>query len=116
VSVLELLSTTALPLGLLSVGAGVNVLALGNATGALLVSALIKLLIAPVLASVLCAITEQPALTSAVIVIFAALPTASSAYILARELGGDAQSMAAIITGQTLLAMATMPLVIHYLI
>ncbi|MGM0639576.1 MAG: AEC family transporter, partial [Pseudomonadota bacterium] len=45
-----------------------------------------------------------------VVLLFAALPTATSAYILARQLGGDAEMMAALITAQTLLAMATLPL------
>jgi len=116
VSILELLSATALPLGLLSVGAGMHIYALQKTSGAFFVSSIIKLLIVPGLASMLCVISGQVASVTTVIVVFAALPTASSAYILARELGGDAQSMAAIITGQTLLAMVTMPLVIHYLI
>ena len=45
-----------------------------------------------------------------VALLFAALPTATSAYILARQLGGDAELMAALITGQTLLAMLSLPL------
>jgi hypothetical protein len=36
-------------------------------------------------------------------------PTASSGYILARQLGGDTETMASIITFQTLLAFAAMP-------
>ena len=43
-----------------------------------------------------------------VVVLLAALPTATSAYILARQLGGDAPLMAGIISGQTLLASVTM--------
>ena len=49
------------------------------------------------------------------LVIITSLPTASSAYILAKELGGDADAMATIITGQTLFAMLSMPLVINVL-
>ncbi len=113
VSVLELLSATALPLGLLAVGAGVHVAALRNASAPFFLSSVIKLIIAPSLAYMLCLMTGQEASVTAVIVILASLPTASSAYILARELGGDSQLMAAIITGQTLLAMISMPLVIH---
>jgi hypothetical protein len=44
------------------------------------------------------------------------MPTASSAYILARQLGGDAPMMAAIITGQTLLSAITIPLMLGWLI
>jgi predicted permease len=44
--------------------------------------------------------------------VFAAVPTATSAYILARQMGGDAELMAAIITAQTLLSMLTLPVVL----
>lgn len=116
VSVLELLSATALPLGLLAVGAGVHFSALRNASTPFLLSSVIKLILVPALAYVLCLITGQESSVTMVIVILASLPTASSAYILARELGGDSQLMAAIITGQTLLAMLSMPLVIHFFV
>ena len=39
------------------------------------------------------------------------VPTASSAYILARQLGGDTETMSSIITFQTLLAFVFMPLI-----
>ena len=44
-----------------------------------------------------------------VVVLFAALPTASSAYILAARMGGHATPVAYAITVQTLLAMLTLP-------
>ena len=44
--------------------------------------------------------------------ICAAVPGASSSYILARQLGGDAPLMANITTAQTLAAMVTMPLIL----
>jgi hypothetical protein len=50
-----------------------------------------------------------------VVVLLAALPTATSSYILARQLGGDAPLMAGIISGQTLLAMFTIPLLLGVL-
>ena len=40
------------------------------------------------------------------------VPGASSSYILARQLGGDAPLMANITTAQTLAAMLTMPLIL----
>ena len=51
-----------------------------------------------------------------VAVLFNGLPTATSAYILARQLGGDATLMASLITAQTLLAMLTLPLVLAPLV
>jgi predicted permease len=38
-------------------------------------------------------------------------PTAPGAYVLAKQLGGDADYMAALITSQTVAAAVTMPLV-----
>jgi predicted permease len=116
ISVLELLSAIALPLGLLAVGAGVHVNALASATKSLVISSSIKLFILPALGYFLCQVTGQEPFVTTVIVIIASLPTASSAYILSKELGGDSKAMATIITGQTLLAMVSMPLIINYLI
>ena len=45
-----------------------------------------------------------------VLVLFAALPTASSAYILAMRMGGDGQSVAWLISASTLASMLTLPL------
>jgi malonate transporter len=42
--------------------------------------------------------------------LFQSLPTASSAYILARHLGGDAPLMAGIIALQTVVAAVAIPL------
>jgi malonate transporter len=42
----------------------------------------------------------------------AAVPASSSAYVLARQMGGDAPLLAQIITLQTILAALTMPIAI----
>ena len=47
-----------------------------------------------------------------VVTICSAVPTASSAYVLARQMGGDAPLLAQIITLQTILAAVTMPIAI----
>jgi predicted permease len=44
-----------------------------------------------------------------ILVLWAALPTASSAYILAVRMGGDGESVATQITAGTLISMATLP-------
>ena len=45
-----------------------------------------------------------PDMETTILVLFFALPTAPTAYVLTRQLGGDSQLMAGIITLQTLLA------------
>ena len=47
----------------------------------------------------------------AIAVISASVPTATSSYILARQLGGDAPLAANLIAMQTVLSMVTMPLI-----
>ena len=53
-----------------------------------------------------------PAMQTSVMVLFFALPTAPTAYVLTRQLGGDSHLMAGIIPLQTLLAAASLPLVL----
>ncbi|HSX90968.1 MAG TPA: AEC family transporter, partial [Pseudomonas sp.] len=48
-------------------------------------------------------------------VLFFALPTAPTAYVLTRQLGGDSQLMVGIITLQTLLAAGSLSLVLMLL-
>jgi len=114
--VAELLGQMALPLGLLAVGAGLSLRALRAVGPALLGASVIKLLLFPLLALGLGALLSLDDQSRALLVLFSTMPTASSAYILARQLGGDAAMMAAIITGQTLLCAITIPLMLGWLI
>ncbi|MEZ5452218.1 MAG: AEC family transporter [Thiothrix sp.] len=110
--VLEKLGQMALPMGLLAVGAGLRLQALQASGAPLFVASVVKLLLLPALVFGLCAWWQVGELEQAVLVTFAALPTASSAYILARQLGGNAAMMAVLITGETLFGMLTLPLVL----
>ncbi|PRY64913.1 hypothetical protein B0H98_104217 [Vreelandella songnenensis] len=105
-----LLGRAALPLGLIAVGVALRPTALLRVDRGLLATNTIKLFLMPALVLVLAWLVGLDSISRDVALLFAALPTATSAYILARQLGGDAELMAAIITGQTLLAMLTLPL------
>ncbi|MGM0913792.1 MAG: AEC family transporter [Pseudomonadota bacterium] len=106
----ELLGRAALPLGLVAVGVALRPAALVRRDRGIWASHLVKLGLMPALALALALLLGLDPVSRDVVLLFAALPTATSAYILARQLGGDAEMMAALITGQTLLAMATLPL------
>lgn len=112
-SVTELLSRTALPLGLLAVGAGLSFKVLLDSRVAMLASAGIKLVLMPLIGWGIAWVLGFEPLLMQVFVLFAALPTATSAYILARQLGGDHSAMAAMITGQTLISVITLPIVLQ---
>jgi malonate transporter and related proteins len=109
---LSLLAAASLPLGLLCVGAALKPEQLGGEIPALASNSLLRLLAMPMLAWAVSYGLQLPTMESTVLVLFFALPTAPTAYVLTRQLGGDSQLMAGIITLQTLLAAASLPLLL----
>ena len=114
-AVLDILARAALPLGLLAVGAGLRLDALTR-PGLLVGTGVLKLLLMPALAGFLCWLMKLGSLETKVLVAFAALPSASAAYILARQLGGGAALIAAVLTVETALALVTLPVVLVWVI
>ncbi|MBU2875521.1 AEC family transporter [Marinobacter salexigens] len=112
---LEPLSNLALPMGLMTVGAGLQLKALRGGSVPFVVSSVLKLLLFPLMATGLAVLLGLDGTLVQVAILLATLPTATSAYILARQLGGDAPLMAGIISGQTLLAMVSIPLMLSIL-
>jgi len=108
---LEVLGRAALPIGLLAVGAGLDLSAAKRAGFPVGVSCVGKLMLSPAIAAGLCLLLGLPDIELAAVVLYAALPCSASAYVLARLMGGDAQMMASIITVHTLLAIVTMPVI-----
>jgi len=106
---LEILAAASLPMGLLAVGAGLKVVALREATAITGFWLAVKLLVLPVVAWFLGRALGLHGLYLTIAIAFAALPPASSAFILATRMGGEGRSVAAIISLGTLLAMLTMP-------
>lgn len=114
--VLKQLAQMALPAGLLAVGAGLNLAALRGLHASFFWSTALKLLVIPLVAWGIALLLGLDAVSSSILIMFAALPTAPSAYILARQLGGNAELMAGMITGQTLLALLSLPVVLSFLL
>ncbi|MBK6982017.1 MAG: AEC family transporter [Betaproteobacteria bacterium] len=106
---LGLLGQTALPAGLLAVGAALRI-ERGEASSVAHAWWLgIKLAALPLAAWGCVVLLGLYGVEAGVLVLWAALPTASSAYILAVRMGGDGPSVAAQITAGTVLSMATLP-------
>lgn len=108
-AMLEIVGRAALPMGLLTVGAGLQLRVAWTARGAIGGGLLVKLLVMPAVAYGFAHLLGLGGLESQVLVLFAALPTATSAYILARQLGGDAALMAGVLTAQTAASALTLP-------
>jgi len=109
------LAAASLPLGLLCVGAALKPKELGGEIPTLGWNSAVRLLAVPLLAYGVAALFALPAMETTILVLFFALPTAPTAYVLTRQLGGDSHLMAGIITLQTLLAAASLPLVLTLL-
>lgn len=114
--VLRHIGSMALPLGLLCVGAALDLKTLGHGGGALLWALGFKLLLMPSLFAIVAGGLGLDPLTTQVLITLGALPTATASYILARQLGGEAPLMATIISAQTLAGMLSMPLIIPLLL
>jgi predicted permease len=105
------LSEASIALGLLAVGAALKLRGAldsgGRGTAAWFLA--VKLGVLPVLALGLTRWLGLAPLQAAIVLIFAALPTASSAYILTQRMGGDGARVAWLISASTFAAMVTLP-------
>ncbi|WP_126444087.1 AEC family transporter [Sulfuricystis multivorans] len=106
------LAEAAIALGLLAVGAALKLRgAIGRegrvAAGYFLA---VKLLAMPLIAWLVARQAGLGGVHFDVALVFAALPTASSAYILAQRMGGDGARVAWLISASTLMGMVTLPL------
>lgn len=105
----DILGRAALGVGLLAVGAGLDLHGLARPRLAHGLAIVLKLVVMPLTAWLLARQLGLSGAPLAMTVVASAVPTATAAYFLARDLGGDAPLMAEITTIQTLLALFTLP-------
>lgn len=104
------LADASIALGLITVGAALRLDGVAGVRAISLWLLAVKLLALPVIAALVGYRLGLEGLNYQVAVLFAALPTASSAYILAMRMGGDGRSVAWLISATTLGSMLTLPL------
>lgn len=105
---LKVLGQASLALGLLAVGAGLELRSLRETAPAVSLCCLGKLVLSPALVALTAWSLGVRDLPLAVCVLYGGLPVAPNAYVLARQLGGDARLMAAMITVTTAAAAITL--------
>jgi len=106
---LQRIGLAALPVGLMAVGAGLRLGGL-KASPALAAAFLsLRHAVLPMIAIGLTAALALGAEQRLIVVLFASLPTASSAYVLAARMGGDGAFVAGLVTVSTLLGMVSVP-------
>jgi predicted permease len=108
--VLSRMGNASIALGLILVGAGLKLSGLTQGRGLSAWFIAVKLLASPAVALAYARWAGLAPLQMQILVSFAALPTASSAYVLAARLGGNGPLTAFLISAGTLASMATLPL------
>lgn len=109
-STIGFLGKAALPMGLIAVGASVRPFAFGARKGLTVYLLTVKLLAVPAIAFVAASWFGLTSTYFAAALMLAALPTASSAYILTTQMGGDGELVASLTALNVLAAMVTLPL------
>jgi predicted permease len=107
--VLSRMGNASIALGLIMVGAGLRLSGLAEGKGMSAYLIAVKLLALPALALLMGGWYGLPPLQLQILVTFAALPTASSAYVLATRMGGNGPLVAVSITAGTLVSIGTLP-------
>lgn len=110
--VFDIIGGGALGLGLLTVGAGVRFGLIADRRFLIAFGSLLRLLGMPLIMFIGAWLFGIEGVPLTVAVIAGAVPAASSSYILARQMGGDAPLMASLITVQLMVSTLTLPVMI----
>ncbi len=109
-STLSRLGNASIALGLITVGAGLRLTGAPRANGIAAYFIAVKLLLLPACAYLIGRALGLQALHLQIAVMVCALPTASSAYVLAARMGGDGPFVAYVVSAGTVLSVITLPL------
>jgi hypothetical protein len=103
------MGAAAVPLGLMAVCAGLRFCELRQAPWLAAAFMAIRHVVLPAVAIAVVLWMKLPAAQQTIVVTFAAMPTASSAYVLATRMGGNGGFVAGLVTVSTMLAMLGLP-------
>lgn len=109
---LELLGSAALPLGLIIAGAGLSFAEVARRKFTIAGVSFVKLIVMPPLMWGLCILFGGDHLAQGVAMLCGAAPGAAAAYLLARQMGGDAPLMAGVIALTTVVSALMIPLLL----
>ena len=110
---LALLGDAALTIGLLAVGASLQISIPRSSMAQLTIVSALKLLLMPAFVAIGCWLLGVTGIPYYAALVCASVPTAPSSYILARQLGGDVEFMGQAVTVSTLAAAITLPLIFY---
>lgn len=109
------LSDSALAIGMLNVGAGLKFVISPLHFKQVIFTSIVKLVIFPIITVVILWLMAIEGTERSIGLLYSCLPCASTAYVLSRQLGGDPESMAAIITFTTIFSVVSLSLLMYIL-
>ena len=109
---LDIIARAGLGLGLLTVGAGIRVSAIRTAKVNVFIGIICKLLVFPAIVFISCQLFNVEGLALQMVMLCASVSTAMNGYVLAREMGGDADLYASTASLQVVISMFTIPLIL----
>ncbi len=110
---LTTLSNSALAIGMLNIGAGLKLVMKGTLIKNVVFTSLVKLVAFPIVTIIILSLMSITGTARSVGVVYSCLPCASTAYVLSRQLGGDPESMASIITFTTLFSIVSLSVLMY---
>lgn len=110
---IDIIGAGGLGLALLAVGAGLNLGQAAQHKMLLTIGVLTRLIGMPAIVIAMSWLVGLDGLARTVAIIAGAVPTAASAYVMARKMGGNAELMSSIMTFQVIVAFFTLPLFIY---
>ena len=115
IQTLDLIGRAALGVGLLAVGAAISLKRLLKHSAAVWAGVTLRLALCPALFLLIAAFAGLNATQTLAGVLVLAVPAASNGYIVAKQMGGDADLYADILAWQTVIAMLLLPLIAIFL-
>ena len=109
----DIIGSGGLGLALLAVGAGLKLDQAAQHKMLLTIGVLTRLIGMPVIVIAMSWLVGLDGVARTVAIIAGAVPTASSAYVMARKMGGNAELMSSIVTFQVIVAFFTLPLFVY---
>ncbi|ABV74847.1 Predicted permease [Rickettsia akari str. Hartford] len=110
---LDSLSNAALAIGMLNVGSGLNFTIRQELLHNVVFTSFIKLVAFPLVSVIVLWLMSIEGIDRSVGILYSCLPCASTAYVLSRQLDGDPDSMASIITLTTFFSVVTISIIMH---
>ena len=109
---LDIIANAGLGIGLLTVGAGIRLSAIRNARIDMIIGIAAKLIVFPVLVYISCGLFNVNGLALLMVMLCAGVSTAMNGYVLAREMGGDADLYAATASLQVIVSVFSIPIIL----